>query len=88
MPVAPVLSVVEAMHHPHLRERRTVRTVTDRIAGELQIPGSSQVSGFPQLLELERRYSASQSGNLQHYLGYSEEQVKDLKSTGPTSENV
>jgi crotonobetainyl-CoA:carnitine CoA-transferase CaiB-like acyl-CoA transferase len=30
VPVAPVLSVVEEMNHPHLRERQTVRTVTDR----------------------------------------------------------
>ncbi len=82
VPVAPVLSVVEAMHHPHLRERRTVRTVTDRIAGELQIPGVPlRFSEFPQLLELEAPFLGEHNREiLQNYLGYSEEQVKELEA--------
>ncbi len=36
---APVLTLHEAMTHPHLRERGTVRRVTDRDIGTFDIPG-------------------------------------------------
>jgi crotonobetainyl-CoA:carnitine CoA-transferase CaiB-like acyl-CoA transferase len=39
VPCAPVLSLHEAMAHPHLRERGTVRRVRDRDIGEFDIPG-------------------------------------------------
>ena len=39
VPCAPVLSLHEAMSHPHLRERGTVRRVKDKIIGEFDIPG-------------------------------------------------
>jgi CoA:oxalate CoA-transferase len=39
VPCAPVLSLHEAMTHPHLRERGTVRRVTDRDIGAFDIPG-------------------------------------------------
>jgi CoA:oxalate CoA-transferase len=39
VPCAPVLSLREAMAHPHLRERGTVRRVKDRVIGEFDIPG-------------------------------------------------
>ena len=39
IPCAPILSVPEAMAHPHMIERRTVRTIEDRLLGKLQIPG-------------------------------------------------
>jgi crotonobetainyl-CoA:carnitine CoA-transferase CaiB-like acyl-CoA transferase len=38
IPSAPVLTVEQAMKHPHLVERQTVQTVHDRILGELQVP--------------------------------------------------
>lgn len=82
VPVAPVLSVVEAMSHPHLRERQTVRTVTDRIAGEFQIPGVPlRFSAFPQLLELEAAFLGEHNREILHdYLGYSDEQVRELEA--------
>lgn len=40
VPSAPVLSVAEAIAHPHLIERETVRTINDPIAGPMQIAGS------------------------------------------------
>jgi crotonobetainyl-CoA:carnitine CoA-transferase CaiB-like acyl-CoA transferase len=84
VPVAPVLSVVEAMNHPHLRERQTIRTVTDRVAGELQIPGFPlRFSEFPQMLDLEAAFLGEHNQEiLQTYLGYSEEQVKELEAHG------
>jgi CoA:oxalate CoA-transferase len=39
VPCAPVLGLHEAMAHPHLRERRTVRRVKDRHIGEFDMPG-------------------------------------------------
>jgi CoA:oxalate CoA-transferase len=48
VPVAPILSVREAMEHPHLIERGTVRTVNDPILGEFKIPGFPlRFSGYP-----------------------------------------
>ena len=39
VPCAPVLALHEAMAHPHLRERGTVRRVKDETIGEFDIPG-------------------------------------------------
>ena len=39
VPCAPVLALEEAMAHPHLRGRGTVRRVKDRLIGEFDIPG-------------------------------------------------
>jgi CoA:oxalate CoA-transferase len=39
VPCAPVLALHEAMAHPHLRERGTVRRVKDEAIGEFDIPG-------------------------------------------------
>jgi CoA:oxalate CoA-transferase len=39
IPCAPVLTLHEAMAHPHLRGRGTVRRVKDRLIGEFDIPG-------------------------------------------------
>jgi len=52
--IAPVLSVPEAMRHPHFIERRLIRRVPDRCFGEIEIPGMPlRFSAFPQELELE-----------------------------------
>ena len=56
-PIGPVLSVPEAMQHPHFIERRIVRTVEDRGFGELQIPGMPlRFSRFPDELPLQAPY--------------------------------
>ena len=39
IPCAPVLTLHEAIAHPHLRERGTVRRVSDRLIGDFDIPG-------------------------------------------------
>ena len=39
IPCAPVLTLNEAVAHPHLRERGTVRKVKDETLGEFDIPG-------------------------------------------------
>jgi crotonobetainyl-CoA:carnitine CoA-transferase CaiB-like acyl-CoA transferase len=39
VPVAPILTVAQAVKHPHLIERETIRTVKDPVFGEFQVPG-------------------------------------------------
>jgi CoA:oxalate CoA-transferase len=39
VPCAPVLTLHEAIAHPHLRQRGTVRRVADKSIGEFDIPG-------------------------------------------------
>jgi len=39
IPCAPVLTLNQAMAHPHLRERGTIRRVSDPALGEFDIPG-------------------------------------------------
>jgi CoA:oxalate CoA-transferase len=48
VPCAPILTVNEAVAHPHLRQRGTVRRVRDPFIGEFDIPGRPvKLSGWP-----------------------------------------
>ncbi|MBV1932378.1 MAG: CoA transferase [Porticoccaceae bacterium] len=80
VPVAPILSVQEAMDHPHLIERRTVRTINDPVMGEFQIPGMPlRFSDFPDELPLEAvALGESNREILSSYLGYSSADVDGL----------
>jgi crotonobetainyl-CoA:carnitine CoA-transferase CaiB-like acyl-CoA transferase len=84
VPCAPVLSVEEAINHPHLRERGTVRKVHDRILGDLDLPGFAlRFSEFPTPLDLEAPFLGEHNAELLgHYLGYTKEQVADLEGRG------
>jgi crotonobetainyl-CoA:carnitine CoA-transferase CaiB-like acyl-CoA transferase len=84
VPVAPILSVSEAMSHPHLIERGTVRTVTDRILGEFQIPGFPlRFSKFPDELEFDAPFLGEHNeAVLSKYLGYSRDQIARLAGEG------
>jgi crotonobetainyl-CoA:carnitine CoA-transferase CaiB-like acyl-CoA transferase len=81
IPHGPVLTVEEAMQHPHLRERRTVRTVHDRILGDFEVPGFPlRFSAFPQELELEAPFLGEHNRRvLSTYLGYSDERITKLE---------
>jgi CoA:oxalate CoA-transferase len=49
IPCAPVLTLNEAVAHPHLRERGTVRQVEDPLIGAFDIPGMPvKFSGWPE----------------------------------------
>jgi len=53
IPCAPVLTLHEAIAHPHLRERGTVRHVKDRLIGEFDIPGMpAKFSAWPDRTDL------------------------------------
>jgi crotonobetainyl-CoA:carnitine CoA-transferase CaiB-like acyl-CoA transferase len=84
VPHAPVLSLEEAMNHPHLRERGTVRTVHDRILGDFDVPGFAlRFSEFPERLELQAPFLGEHNEDvLTNYLGYSSERVKELQQRG------
>ena len=84
VPVAPILSVAEAMNHPHLLERGTVRTINDRILGDFQIPGFPlRFSRFPDELEFDAPYLGEHNATvLSRYLGYSHDDVDRLIRDG------
>jgi crotonobetainyl-CoA:carnitine CoA-transferase CaiB-like acyl-CoA transferase len=81
VPHAPVLTVEEAMQHPHLRERGTVRTVHDRIIGDFQIPAvPMRFSGFSESLELEAPFLGEHNRTiLSNWLGFSEDRIAQLE---------
>jgi CoA:oxalate CoA-transferase len=84
VPYAPVLTVEQAMRHPHLRERQIVRTVKDDFLGELELPGFPlRFSEFPRHLDLH----APALGQHNHeilggQLGYSPDRIRDLETRG------
>jgi crotonobetainyl-CoA:carnitine CoA-transferase CaiB-like acyl-CoA transferase len=82
--VAPILSVEEAMNHPHLRERGTVRAIHDPILGEFQIPGFPlRFSGFPDELEFDApTLGQHNAAILDKHLGYSAERIAALADDG------
>jgi CoA:oxalate CoA-transferase len=84
IPHAPVLTVEEAMAHPHMRERRTVRTINDRILGDFQVPGfPMRFSGFPDELPLQAPFLGEHNRKiLSGYLGYSEDRIGKLEREG------
>jgi crotonobetainyl-CoA:carnitine CoA-transferase CaiB-like acyl-CoA transferase len=84
VPYAPVLTVEQAIAHPHLRDNEIVRTVNDRFLGEFDVPGFplrfSQCERHPQL-------DAPTLGEhnrsiLTDYLGYSSERIEALEREG------
>jgi crotonobetainyl-CoA:carnitine CoA-transferase CaiB-like acyl-CoA transferase len=84
VPVAPVLSVEEAINHPHLRHRGTVTRVHDRLLGDLEVPGFAlKYSAFPEDLKLEAPTLGEHNGEiLRRYLGYGVERVAELERSG------
>jgi crotonobetainyl-CoA:carnitine CoA-transferase CaiB-like acyl-CoA transferase len=84
IPSAPVLSVEQAMNHPHLRERLTVQRVHDRLLGDFEIPGFPlRFSAFPKRLELQAPLLGEHNAKvLREYLGYTPERVTQLEKQG------
>ena len=84
VPCAPVLSVAETVEHPHHRQRGTVRTIVDRIAGEFQIPGMPiKTSDYP----ANNAYDAPLLGEHNHevlatVLGKSDSEIAALGAAG------
>ena len=80
IPCAPVLTLNEALEHPHIKSRGTVRKVRDEILGEFDIPG------FPVKFsrwEVSKDLKADSFGEhnvevLKEHLNLSDEQIKKL----------
>ncbi|MQA84292.1 MAG: CoA transferase [Streptosporangiales bacterium] len=84
VPVAPILTVEQAVQHPYLRERRTVRSVEDRVWGQLDVPGIPlRFSAFPTELPLQAPFLGEHNQEvLSRYLGYGSEAYRELKDAG------
>lgn len=84
VPCAPVLTVAQAMQHPHLRERGTVRRVTDRSFGELELPGFPlRFSEFPGSLDLEAPYLGEHNHRiLRDRLGMTDDEITAMGERG------
>ncbi|WP_386176719.1 CaiB/BaiF CoA transferase family protein [Sulfitobacter sp. R86518] len=84
IPCAPILTLAEAMDHPHHIARGTVRTVHDRHIGDFKIPGMpARFSAWPQ----EQAPSAALLGEhneevLKTVLGKSESDIAALYQSG------
>ena len=84
VPVAPILSIRQVMEHPHMRQRGTVRSITDRGAGSFEIPGMPlRFSGFANDLDLQAPYLGEHNGEiLSGLLGLSAERIAGLTAEG------
>jgi CoA:oxalate CoA-transferase len=84
VPCAPVLTVNEAMAHPHLNQRKTVRWVEDPLLGKVAIPGVPvKFSAWPDRTELRSaRLGEDNARVLRDYLGVSEERIRELHENG------
>ncbi len=83
VPFAPALTVEQAMNHPHLRQRRTVRSIRDRFLGEFEIPGFPlRFSGYGELELQAPTLGEHNMPILTEYLGYSPAQVEQLEAMG------
>jgi crotonobetainyl-CoA:carnitine CoA-transferase CaiB-like acyl-CoA transferase len=84
VPHAPVLTVEEAVNHPHLREHGTVTTIEDEFIGKFDVPGfPMRFSAFPDELQLPAPALGQHNADLlQRYLGYSTRQIRQLEADG------
>ena len=84
VPHAPVLTVEEAVNHPHLRERGTVTTIEDQFIGKFDVPGfPMRFSAFPEELQLPAPTLGQHNAEVLHdYLGYSAERIEKLEADG------
>jgi CoA:oxalate CoA-transferase len=80
VPCAPVLSLHEAMAHPHLRERGTVRRVIDRDIGAFDIPGlAAKFSRWSPETEIKAdRLGEHNEELLRDILGLDEAEIRQL----------
>jgi crotonobetainyl-CoA:carnitine CoA-transferase CaiB-like acyl-CoA transferase len=84
VPCAPVLTVNEAMAHPHLNERKTVRWVDDPLLGRVAIPGVPvKFSAWPDRTDLRSaRLGEDNERVARDYLGLSEDRIRELYANG------
>lgn len=81
VPVAPVLSPGEAMQHPHHIERGTIRTISDRVLGDFQVPGMPlRFSECMNSEDLEAPFLGEHNDSiLRERLGMSDAEINSLR---------
>jgi CoA:oxalate CoA-transferase len=79
-----VLTVNEAMAHPHLNERKTIRWVDDPLLGRLAIPAVPvKFSAWPDRTELRSaRLGEDNERVLREYVGLDDAKIRELYKTG------
>jgi CoA:oxalate CoA-transferase len=84
VPCAPVLTLNEAMRHPHLNERKTVRWIEDPILGRVAIPGLPvKFSAWPDRTEVRSARLGEDNEKILHeVLGMKDEQIGELYADG------
>lgn len=84
VPVVRFLSIAEAVHHPHLRERGTVMVLNDPILEPFEVPASPlRFSDFPGPLPLQAPLLGEHNVEiLRDRLGYSDELIRRLQTEG------
>jgi CoA:oxalate CoA-transferase len=84
VPVAPILTLNEAMAHPHLRQRGTVRPVKDPYLGEFDIPGMPvKMSAWPQQPDVKAPLLGQDNeAVLRDLLGLSDADIASLYAQG------
>jgi CoA:oxalate CoA-transferase len=84
VPCAPVLTVNEAVAHPHLNERKTVRWVQDPLLGKVAIPAVPvKFSAWPDRTELRSaRLGEDNERVLRDYLELSDARIQELYASG------
>ena len=81
IPCAPVLTLNEAIAHPHLIERGTVRYVTDPQIGTFAIPGSPvRFSEWQQQADLKADLLGEHNDDILGELGLSKQEIDQLYS--------
>ncbi len=84
IPAGPILSVEEAMQNEHLRRRGTVRTISDPVLGEFDVPGFPiKFSETPASEDLPAPFLGQHNAEvLIKRLGYTAEQIEALEAQG------
>lgn len=82
VPCGPVLSLEEAVDHPHMRERKTVRRVSDARLGEFDLPAMPvKFSAWPDRTDLKASLVGEDNEAILHeMLGLSEAEIAELYS--------
>ncbi|MDO8434150.1 MAG: CoA transferase [Candidatus Binatus sp.] len=94
VPCAPVLTVNEAVKHPHLNERKTVRWIDDPLLGKVALPGMPvKFSAWPDRIDVHAsRLGEDNERVLGELLKMPADRVRELYAEGilvrdPTLEN-
>jgi len=84
VPCAPVLTLNEAVIHPHLNGRKTVRWVQDPLLGKVAIPAVPvKFSAWPDRTELRSARLGEDNERVLHdYLNLSARQIEELYARG------